>query len=795
MPSVADLCRYCCSGWMIRKKDSQHDKWIKRGQGPSALILLFWAPFLFYYDKTGGDDNTVFSIAMVLVFLGSIIFFGGVLVNRGMGPTMDLYMMTLSAAILSLDWYFSSEARPRAWSMVVLMLDTALVFDRPRPLPVVLLVTILWLIVEAFESAARVGIYKAASSTFPPVCDCVDPPCASSVVTTVGNLSIALLVLLLDFHLTRGFATELRLQLRRVNASVEVAAKIAGSLASYDIENAGKAINNRGEDLPEELVKSYLLLLSNLKSYRAYLPEALLPGEFSLSSSDDSRRPPSTAPPLEQEGMGDVAMVFTDIQSSTALWETYPKAMYQALRMHNSTLRELAKEFRGYEVKIMGDALMLAFAEPDNAVGFGTEAQMRLVQANWPANLCNHPTCQQVDGPEVPLWHGPRVRIGANWGQVQMELNPVTQRYDFFGGTVNCAARVEVAIKHGGLTGITQALLDQVYIDDIFIAPLGKMALKGITEPVEIYVVLPRPLAARWDQLANLSMSVSAIAGPAAQGVQHLSPPGVTQDFVRPVTAEVTSPSVPIQKAGSVYSAWGSYPDSCISSDSEAPSVFSRLDLGLMTSIATCATVRTAFPDVDVGETESAMTEHLACLETTVLRTEGQLLTVVSATCVLCWNAGLKCAQHIAQSARFVTLMHEGDVTCTGAASGIVLFGNVSSARRRHVTVAGTCVELSAALADAAVLQGTQFMTAGHVGAYLGRDFAARKLAIWTLSDGSEKVEVWGPDDAEEARTVRSYASSFPAWGDALALRDPGEWAQSPDRHEGRARMLSLPVL
>ena len=62
--------------------------------------------------------------------------------------------------------------------------------------------------------------------------------------------------------------------------------------------------------------------------------------------------------------------------------------MSQALRTHNATLREVAAAHDGYEVKVIGDAFMLAFARAVDAITFGVEAQQRLVESEWPGSLC-----------------------------------------------------------------------------------------------------------------------------------------------------------------------------------------------------------------------------------------------------------------------------------------------------------------------------------------------------------------------------------------------------------------------
>ncbi len=58
---------------------------------------------------------------------------------------------------------------------------------------------------------------------------------------------------------------------------------------------------------------------------------------------------------------GKVTFVFTDVQSSTKLWEAVPDAMREALKVHDNIMRELMAQYQAYEVKVIGDAFMVAF--------------------------------------------------------------------------------------------------------------------------------------------------------------------------------------------------------------------------------------------------------------------------------------------------------------------------------------------------------------------------------------------------------------------------------------------------
>eukprot|EP00727_Mastigamoeba_balamuthi_P010947 m51a1_g6475 putative adenylate guanylate cyclase (2810) ;mRNA; f:78846-93655 len=52
----------------------------------------------------------------------------------------------------------------------------------------------------------------------------------------------------------------------------------------------------------------------------------------------------------------DVALVFTDIQGSTSLWEWDPVVMKASLKLHNKIMRKCISAHRGFEVKTEGDA-------------------------------------------------------------------------------------------------------------------------------------------------------------------------------------------------------------------------------------------------------------------------------------------------------------------------------------------------------------------------------------------------------------------------------------------------------
>eukprot|EP00756_Hemistasia_phaeocysticola_P010901 Hpha_TRINITY_DN15063_c3_g10::TRINITY_DN15063_c3_g10_i1::g.124087::m.124087 len=498
----------------------------------------------------------------------------------------------------------------------------------------------------------------------------------------------------------------------------------------------------------QSLLEAFQRAVSSLIEYRLYLPQSVLNKEY--DTDDDVSFTATVVPPGVGGGEvssheANVAIVFTDIQSSTLLWEADPEGMSEALRIHNATLRRVARDLSGYEVKIIGDALMLAFARAADAVEFGVEAQVRLAHTKWPVSLCEHPLCCLQEEPTgTVLWHGLRVRIGVNWGHARVEINPVTRRYDYFGPTVNTAARVEAALKHGGLTGVTQAAMDEIggKHGGAFVEEMGEKTLKGVAQPVKIYVVLHPTLAGRCQLLQQPMLSGLNLAEIRSYSMN-----------INPLSPSRVSPS---ESTASRF-------DKRLS---RADPAAARLALRLESSVASCATVLGA----RFNHTEVTISELLIATETAALRTQGRVVCVVSALYFVCWNAGMPCADHVCQCAHFVGLLQPRLSAHVGAASGPVLAGNIAGRRSRFVTVAGSCVELSVALTQAAAARGVRFMASGDVARSLEADGTATRAGTWRdTSPGATQAQVavvW----ATEATDEDSEAPESPQSADSVGL-------------------------
>ena len=63
-----------------------------------------------------------------------------------------------------------------------------------------------------------------------------------------------------------------------------------------------------------------------------------------------------------------LAVLFTDIESSTRLWEQDAGRMGSALARHDTLVRTAVAEHRGVVVKMIGDGAHAVFADPLDAL-------------------------------------------------------------------------------------------------------------------------------------------------------------------------------------------------------------------------------------------------------------------------------------------------------------------------------------------------------------------------------------------------------------------------------------------
>jgi len=127
--------------------------------------------------------------------------------------------------------------------------------------------------------------------------------------------------------------------------------------------------------------------------------------------------------PGEQISVGTLTVLFTDLKDSTRMYREIGDATaFGRVMNHFDILKQVIAEEDGALVKTIGDAVMAVFRCPAGAVRAMLEVQSRL--ASPPAGM-------QPLGLKAGLHTGPCIAVTLN------------DRLDYFGSTVNMAARLE----------------------------------------------------------------------------------------------------------------------------------------------------------------------------------------------------------------------------------------------------------------------------------------------------------------------------------------------------------------
>ena len=157
--------------------------------------------------------------------------------------------------------------------------------------------------------------------------------------------------------------------------------------------------------------------------------------------------------------------LFADLASYTALTEVHGDE--EAVRLvdeYCGAMRLLLLEHGAHEVKTIGDALLIRVPAADQAVRLGIRA------------------AREVGAAE----HGfPSVRVGMHHG-------PAIERSgDYFGRTVNIAARVSALAGTGEVLVTDDVVQAAGEVESVRFIERGRRQLKGIEEPVLIYLASP----------------------------------------------------------------------------------------------------------------------------------------------------------------------------------------------------------------------------------------------------------------------------------------------------------------
>jgi len=170
-----------------------------------------------------------------------------------------------------------------------------------------------------------------------------------------------------------------------------------------------------------------------------------------------------------------LTFLFTDLKGSTALYERVGDlAAFDLVRAHFHALLEIISSEKGAVVKTIGDAVMATFIRPEHALIAGL--RMRAAMEKLDAERGTRDLIVKIG-----IHEGPCLAVMLN------------ERQDYFGQTVNIAARVQ-SLSTSQEIHVTGPVIDApgvaMILEKEAIKPIQKQAaLRGIADKVVVYEI------------------------------------------------------------------------------------------------------------------------------------------------------------------------------------------------------------------------------------------------------------------------------------------------------------------
>ncbi len=173
---------------------------------------------------------------------------------------------------------------------------------------------------------------------------------------------------------------------------------------------------------------------------------------------------------------GFVTMLMTDIEGSTALVHRLGERYRELINDVRMILEDCALGTAGIVVETRADEFFAVFERPNSGLDAAVAIQRELRTRSWADDL------------EV------RVRIGIHSG------TPTLHNENYIGMDVHTAARI-CAAGHGGqilVSGGTREAARESTPDGVRFTSLGEYRLRGLPDPVPLFQVAAKGLAARF---------------------------------------------------------------------------------------------------------------------------------------------------------------------------------------------------------------------------------------------------------------------------------------------------------
>lgn len=158
---------------------------------------------------------------------------------------------------------------------------------------------------------------------------------------------------------------------------------------------------------------------------RDWVRDALTAHRISTLQAFRDLFPGQALRPDENMEIDSVALMFSDLEGSTAMYERLGDGpAYRLVREHFAFLARMVRIHDGALIKTIGDAVMAAFSDPAKAVAAALAVQRKVADFN-----------------AAQPGEGIKIKMGVHHGScIAVNLN---DRLDYFGTTVNLAARLQ----------------------------------------------------------------------------------------------------------------------------------------------------------------------------------------------------------------------------------------------------------------------------------------------------------------------------------------------------------------
>ena len=184
--------------------------------------------------------------------------------------------------------------------------------------------------------------------------------------------------------------------------------------------------------------------------------------------------------------------LFTDIESSTRMWDLYPESMLDALDQHDHILVGAVDDAGGDVIRHTGDGIIAVFRSAAPAIQAAQAAQRALREAEW-------------SGVE-PL----RVRMGVHTGDV------VLRGGEHHGWALNFTSRLH-ALAHGGQVVVSGAAMSEIgpgALPGVEFVDLGLHHLRDVAEPIRVYGLAGAGASTQFDGLRSTARRATSVPRP-----------------------------------------------------------------------------------------------------------------------------------------------------------------------------------------------------------------------------------------------------------------------------------------